>query len=98
MGKLLLTIGLASLVLCAGQTARADDQDNDWQKQFQFRLEGFDEGLDKLMQGMDDLLKSIPLYQTPIINDNGDIIIRRVPRDFEYDPLQRAEEPEFADI
>jgi hypothetical protein len=94
MGKILVTMGLAGLVLCAGPAARADDQDSDWQKQFRFRLQDFD----KLMQGMDDLLKSIPRYETPIINDNGDIVIRRVPRDFEFDPLQRPEESEFADI
>lgn len=93
MGKLLLTTGLASLLLCAGQAARADDQGKDWQDQFQFRLEGFD----KLMQGMDDLLRSIPRYQAPIIDDNGDIIIRRVPREREFDPFVRPVEPEFTD-
>ena len=94
MGKLLLTIGIAGLLLCAGQAARADEQSNDWQKQFHFRLEGFD----KLMQGMDDLLKSIPRYQAPTIDENGDIIIRRVPRDPEYAPEVAPAEPEFADI
>jgi hypothetical protein len=94
MRKLLLTMGLAGLVLCAGQVAWADEQGKDWQDQFQFRLEG----LDKLMQGMDDLLKSIPRYQAPIIDDNGDIIIRRAPRRPEFDPFVRPVEPEFADI
>jgi hypothetical protein len=93
MGKLLLTMGLAGLLLCAGQAAWADDQGNDWQDQFHFRLEGFD----KLMQGMDDLLRSIPRYQAPIIDDNGDIIIRRVPREREFDPFVRPVEPEFTD-
>jgi len=94
MGKLLLTTGLAGLLLCAGQAVRADERDNDWQNQFQFRLEG----LDKLMQGMDDLLQSIPRYRAPIIDDNGDIIIRRVPREREFDPFTRPVEPEFTDI
>ena len=93
MGKLLLTMGLAGLLLCAGQAVRADDQGGDWQDQFHFRLEGFD----KLMQGMDDLLRSIPRYQAPIIDDNGDIIIRRVPREREFDPFVRPVEPEFTD-
>ncbi len=93
MGKLLLTMGLASLLVCVGQAARADEQDNDWQDQFHFRLEGFD----KLMQGMDELLKSIPRYQAPIIDDNGDIIIRRAPREREFDPFVRPVEPEFVD-
>ena len=94
MGKILLTMGVAGLLLCAGQAARADDQNKDWPEQFRFRLEG----LDKLMQGMDDLLKSIPRYQAPIIDDNGDIIIRRAPREPEFDPFVRPVEPEFADI
>jgi len=93
MRKFVLRMGLAGLVLCAGQAVRADEQDNDWQNQFNFRLEG----LDKLMQGMDDLLQSIPRYQAPIIDDNGDIIIRRAPREREFDPFVRPAEPEFAD-
>ena len=94
MRKFVLTMGLAGLVLCAGQAVRADEQDNGWQDQFTFRLEG----LDKLMQGMDHLLQSIPRYQAPIIDDNGDIIIRRAPSKPEFDPFTRPEEPEFADI
>jgi hypothetical protein len=94
MRKLVLTMGIAGLLLCAGQAARADEQANDWQDQFTFRLEG----LDKLMQGMDNLLKSIPRYQAPIIDDNGDIIIRRAPSEPEFDPFTRPAEPEFADI
>jgi hypothetical protein len=94
MRKLLLTMGLSGLVLGAGGVAWADEQSNDWQDQFHFRLEGFD----KLMQGMDDLLKSIPRYQAPIIDENGDIIIRRAPREPEFDPFVRPREPEFADI
>jgi len=94
MRKILLTTGVAGLLLCSGQAVRADEQDKDWQHQFQFRLEG----LDRLMQGMDDLLQSIPRYQAPIIDDNGDIIIRRAPREREFDPSTRSTEPEFADI
>ena len=94
MRKLVLMVGVAGLVLCAGQTARADDQDNDWQDQFQFRLEG----LDQLIEGMDDLLQSIPRYEAPIIDDNGDIIIRRAPRGPDFDPFVRPAEPNFADI
>ena len=94
MRKLLLTMGVAGLVLGAAPAARADEQGEDWQNQFNFRLEGFD----KLMQGMDDLLKSIPRYQAPIIDENGDIIIRRAPRERGFDPFTRPAEPEFADI
>ena len=94
MGKIILAIGLAGLLLGAGQAAQADEQSDDWQRQFHFRFEG----LDKLMQGMDDLLQSIPRYEAPIIDENGDIIIRRAPRERGFDPFSRPVEPEFADI
>jgi hypothetical protein len=94
MRKILLTMAVAGLVLCAGQAARADEQGKDWQQQFEFHLRD----LDKLMQGMDELLQSIPRYEAPIIDENGDIIIRRAPRGREFDPFRRPEEPEFADI
>ena len=94
MRKILLTIGVAGLLLCGGQAARADDQGEDWQQQFHFRLED----LDKLMQGMDELLQSIPRYEAPIMDDNGDIIIRRVPPDADHAPEIVPTEREFADI
>jgi hypothetical protein len=94
MRKLVLTVGVAGLVLCAGQAAWADERDNDWPDQFQFRLEG----LDELIQGMDDLLESIPRYEVPIIDENGDIIIRRAPRGPDFDPFTRPAGPDFADI
>ncbi len=94
MRKLVLTMGLAGVLVCAGQAVWADEQDEDWQDQFHFRLEG----LDELMQGMDDLLQSIPRYEAPIIDDNGDIIIRRAPREPEFDPFTRPVGPEIVDI
>jgi hypothetical protein len=94
MRKILLTIGVAGLLLCSGPAARADDQGGDWQRQFHLRVED----LDKLMQGMDELLQSIPRYEAPTIDENGDIIIRRVPRDPEHAPEAVPTEPEFADI
>jgi hypothetical protein len=94
MRKILLTIGVAGLLLCTGQAARADEQGKDWQQQFEFHLKD----LDKLMQGMDELLKSIPRYEAPTIDENGDIIIRRAPRDPEHAPETVPTEPEFADI
>jgi hypothetical protein len=97
MRKILLTMGVAGLLIAAGQAAWADDQENDWndwQDQFHFRLEGFD----TLMQGMDELLQSIPRYEAPIIDENGDIIIRRAPRGWEFELFAPPAEPEFQDI
>jgi len=35
------------------------------------------QGMERLMQALDLLLQSIPQYELPVINENGDIIIRR---------------------
>ena len=94
MRKILLTIGVAGVLLGGGPAALADDQGGDWQRQFHLRVED----LDKLMQGMDELLQAIPRYEAPTLDENGDIIIRRVPRDPEHAPEIVPTEPDFADI
>lgn len=35
------------------------------------------EGLEKMLHAIEGLVKSIPMYEAPTINENGDIIIRR---------------------
>ncbi len=35
------------------------------------------EGIRRLMQAMELLLQTIPQYEMPVMNENGDIIIRR---------------------
>ena len=35
------------------------------------------EGLDKMVQALEAFVRSIPQYEKPDINENGDIIIRR---------------------
>jgi hypothetical protein len=35
------------------------------------------QGMERLMQALDLLFQSIPQYELPVINENGDIIIRR---------------------
>jgi hypothetical protein len=37
------------------------------------------EGMDKMKQAFEELLRSIPRFDSPIITDDGDIIIRRQP-------------------
>lgn len=92
MRKLLLIVGLAALL---APPAWADDPEEGYR--FHFRLEGMDE----LTRGLEDMLRSLPMFETPYIDENGDIIIRRAPPldldlDRLFDPL--PEEPEFADI
>jgi hypothetical protein len=95
MGKFLLLTGLSTALLLAGPaTTRADDAEKDW-RDYEFRIEG----LDKLMQGMDEFLRSIPRFETPFIDENGDIIIRRAPPPGpQWDPFERPADPDFADI
>jgi hypothetical protein len=45
------------------------------------------EGMESLMQALDLLLHSIPQYELPMMNENGDIIIRRR---HESDPAKPA--------
>jgi len=35
------------------------------------------EGMERIMRALETLMQSIPQYELPEINDNGDIIIRR---------------------
>jgi hypothetical protein len=36
------------------------------------------EGLEKLMQGLKRMVEELPRYNLPEINENGDIIVRRI--------------------
>jgi hypothetical protein len=94
-----LLSGLTGVLLLGGAPAAlAEDQDEDWRDrlEYNFRVEG----LDKLMQGMDDLLRSIPRFEAPYMDEDGNIIIRRAPRGLDADPWFRNQPraPEFADI
>ena len=37
------------------------------------------EGLEKVLRAFEGFVKSIPVYEAPYMDDNGDIIIRRMP-------------------
>lgn len=71
MKKILLamTVGL-SLMLASPMQAGAQQQDTDPDVMAL-------EGIEKLMEALGAFLKSIPQYEAPYINENGDIIIRR---------------------
>ena len=49
------------------------------------------EGVEHLMRALDAFIDMIPQYETPELNENGDIIIRRKPRR----NSQPNEEPEI---
>ena len=92
MRRILLSAGLTGVLLLGGAPAGLADEDDGWQ--YDFRIEG----LDELMQDMDEFLRAIPRFEAPFIDENGDIIIRRAPPGSGLDPFQRPAEPEFADI
>lgn len=52
------------------------------------------EGLQKILQALDLLLKTVPQYSAPEVLPNGDIIIRRVhPEDEGDEELEEPAEP-----
>lgn len=50
------------------------------------------EAVDKLLRALDLLLGSIPQYETPYVNENGDIIIRRKHPERDREDLPTPEE------
>lgn len=93
MRRILLTAGLTGMLLLGGAPAGlAADEDDGWQ--YDFRIEG----LDKLMQDMDEFLRAIPRFEAPFIDENGDIIIRRAPPGPGLELFRQPDEPDFADI
>lgn len=53
-------------------------------------VELLDEATQNVMRALELMFRSIPQYELPEINENGDIIIRRI------HPEDEAEEPEAA--
>jgi hypothetical protein len=70
----------AGLPLSAGAQSNLD-------KQRDRAEEAIREGAEKIVRGLEQLLRSIPQYEAPEVQENGDIIIRRKP------PKEPAEKP-----
>ena len=66
-----LATALIAVAVLTGVPAYAADQ----QKKSPEELAN--EGLQSLLQAMEMLLKAIPQYEAPYVNEHGDIIIRR---------------------
>jgi hypothetical protein len=64
---------LAAVWLAGLAAPSAADEPSQRERAEQFARQG----MERLMQALDLLLQSIPQYELPVINDNGDIIIRR---------------------
>jgi hypothetical protein len=55
------------------------------------------EGLDKLLQALQLFIENIPQYESPYINEEGDIIIRRKRGPEEAPPEDKPEETRAVD-
>ena len=55
------------------------------------------EGMERIMRALEMLMESIPQYEMPEINENGDIIIRRKRHSDRDEPESSEEEPDAAD-
>jgi hypothetical protein len=64
----------------------------DWQRAMDEAAAKLRQELDKALGSAQDLLRSVPQYELPQINENGDIIIRRKrpPADPWRAPTERA--------
>lgn len=83
-GMIVAIVAAVCLAIMAAPSA-ADEPSQPSQRE---RAETFArEGMESLMQALDLLLQSIPQYELPMMNENGDIIIRRR---HESDPAKPA--------
>lgn len=78
MSKLLKTLGAAAIVLSLAATAPGFAQPlpvADSEKQ---RVEdSLRKGVEKILRALEALVGSVPLYEMPEVQKNGDILIRR---------------------
>jgi len=82
MRAVLFVFALASL-LVAAQPARAADPEDMAR-----------EGVQRLMEALELLIERLPQYERPIINEHGDIIIRRKrPEHPDDQPDERPKQP-----
>jgi hypothetical protein len=71
---------LAAIVLAMPASVRAANDafpPPEWTREMQDAAEKLRQGLDQALGSVDTLLRALPQYEMPRIDDNGDIIIRR---------------------
>jgi len=88
MGRIRI-VTLAAMI-AAGIPSNAFAQSN-LDKQRDRAEETIREGAEKIVRGLEQLLRSIPQYEAPEVKENGDIVIRRKP------PKEPAEKPKSGD-
>jgi hypothetical protein len=82
------TLAMASLALPAA--AETDERSGKTPEELAI------EGMDRLMRALELLIQSIPQYEAPFVDENGDIIIRRRHPRGEPEPRDPTEPPEPA--
>ena len=80
-------------IIAMGVPLTATAQSN-LEKQRDRAEEAIREGAEKILHGIEQLLKSIPQYDAPEIKENGDIVIRRKPP---QEPAKKPKAPENND-
>lgn len=80
-----LLVSAMSIFMVAASPAVAQKNDNNPEQLAT-------EGIAKLMDALGAFIKSIPQYEAPEINENGDIIIRRKRPESEEKPEPKLEE------
>jgi len=91
----LTAAALIGISLATAPGVGAADEPNQRERAEEFARQG----VERLMQALDLLIESIPQYEMPFVDENGDIIIRRR-RDVgpdEPDPGTRAPEADSTD-
>lgn len=68
-------LGLVAALFLAGATVPAFAQSDERRDKSPEELAI--EGIDRLMRALELMIQSIPQFEAPIVNENGDIIIRR---------------------
>jgi hypothetical protein len=80
MGRLLKTLGAAALAisLSAGPVvAQPAPPEGGDKRQIE---ESIKKSMEKILRALEGLIDSVPIYELPEVQDNGDIIIRRKKR------------------
>ncbi len=80
-----LLVSAISVFMMTASPALAQSEDNNPE-------ELASEGIAKLMDALGAFIKSIPQYEAPEINENGDIIIRRKRPESDKEPEPKLEE------
>jgi len=74
----LLAAGAVAALVCAGPALAEGDAERGSSEENPLAMA--EEGARTLLRALDALMASIPHYELPQVLENGDIIIRRVPR------------------